>query len=802
MADNEFQTQEQVRPVSQPQVSSAVTSLAYSGSILGDIGARMAQAGSQALAEQMGYQYGKNPQGNLGVPLTKFDQTMMRAYKAQSSAVLSNRANELLLKGQMELAKQDKLTPEYLQAYHNKMRRGLEGISSMAPTGVREQLENKFASSLMTSNANLQIKLTNQQKQDEKNNYMLYMNNIGKNLFNKSYMGFANESQKELEEFYQNNRDKVEARQLTPLQAEQANNSAKLAHFSGLYSNLAIEAMQNGKLTEFMNDFVKSGDVNLNPSEFNEVLSNVTNYVSGQQRQVKNFENIQIGRANLDIERGVMSPEKMADLKNNLSEEGYLSVQAKYFKGLQKTQANTVLLEEGAANYKNPTYMANLTPKERNKIYEYKAQKIQDAYKTEYNENISSDEAKALAVQQSPVPIKAFNDEIDALANSVATIDRAVQMYDQVAESGQSDKLVGVSNNAKNMMELYKHYSQGFDPQTAFQKAHDVVYNMDESRRELIRANYNSWHQKHLSTQAQIDSFVNDLTDMPMFNKPEILDKSHFQAEIIKRFKAHVMDLDGNIELAKKRVQSELSATSGISYVNGKKQYMMGAPEIFTGKSDIAPFVKYDYAQQLQEQLKPYKKAYDKGDLGINDYYEVVMPVSAREAVEAKTQIAVFENDPNRPKPQSLDEMLLTEMSGAENDINKYRDVVRKFESNEPIKVIRHFRDGSKKEYTLAIEPNRYMTETNNPLMRTRGSYIYRLVNEDGQYEHSFLPAMAMNTYYGYRIRQNLINAQYDAYNNIMTKHEDIFERIQNLQKREESKAELVPRFAYGRMGI
>ena len=88
----------------------AMTQLASSSTLLGDIGVKMAQNASQTYQQLRGIEAGKQPSGNLLPPITDADKAFVEGYSAQAEQTLGLQAQQLLQKGQLELNKNYQLS--------------------------------------------------------------------------------------------------------------------------------------------------------------------------------------------------------------------------------------------------------------------------------------------------------------------------------------------------------------------------------------------------------------------------------------------------------------------------------------------------------------------------------------------------------------------------------------------------------------------------------------------------------------------------------------------------------------------
>jgi hypothetical protein len=192
----EIQTLQSQTPLSlttQPQNwVNAMTQIASSSTLLGDIGVKMAQNASQTYQQLRGIEAGKQPSGNLLPPITEADKAFVEGYSAQAEQTLGLQAQQLLQKGQLDLNRSYQLSNSSIQSYSKNMQQGLQQIIEQAPYTIRSKLANQYTAKLEQNVYGLNNQLIGQQKRQEKENSDLYLANQAKNITDLALSGREN----------------------------------------------------------------------------------------------------------------------------------------------------------------------------------------------------------------------------------------------------------------------------------------------------------------------------------------------------------------------------------------------------------------------------------------------------------------------------------------------------------------------------------------------------------------------------------------------------------------------------------
>jgi len=165
-----YHRQERVEVTPVPNFQAVMTEYASGTNWMSSIGSAVASRASTALAEKIGSELGKNPQGTIGIPLTDFDKTMQASYNTQAQATLGLQANKLITDSNLETAQATRITPDLLQKTNDNITTGLKNILKNAPDSIKPSMELQFGNAMLNQNASLSSRMLREQKEDQKNN--------------------------------------------------------------------------------------------------------------------------------------------------------------------------------------------------------------------------------------------------------------------------------------------------------------------------------------------------------------------------------------------------------------------------------------------------------------------------------------------------------------------------------------------------------------------------------------------------------------------------------------------------------
>ena len=252
--------------------------------------------------------------------------------------------------------------------------------------------------------------------------------------------------------------------------------------------------------------------------------------------------------------------------------------------------------------------------------------------------------------------------------------------------------LEGLDEKSIAMYNTYQALRRGLPPQEAAQEAYNSVYNQKPEERKIVEDNWTE----------QIKTIKTDVGKLKYFTNIGGIDASNLvdplgyveQAESIMR--SNYILTKGNLDAAKQMTSDTIKNTYAESNVNGRPETVFYPIEKAIGiPSDGAGYIQDDIIEHVNTALKSGKEAFDKGD---NLYYWEVEP-------RLKTQ-------------ESNKNDLLHSQDLVTKHLMKPFTGVKELSDNEagsPIKIFKHWKNGTRETYSLIVKADPWLAKTANP---------------------------------------------------------------------------------------
>lgn len=692
--------------------------LASTGNIYTEIGSASAQAAHSQLAQMQGTMAGKNPGGKWDTARAMFDPDFAESYNAQAAATLSLHANKLLLDSSVALSKDPNLNAATIANAHSQVAQGMQGIFQNAPAAVKGKLESEYQNQLQTQTAKFQAKMFEQQRDNQKQTGEAFLNQAAKNAFNISMAGSA-QSTKASEDVLANAKkvadNLVANRLMDRAQADNAIDSIKQSSVQGKYVSQGVQAYNDKKLEPFLADLA-SGKVapEVLPADRIKLISAVTSYVG----QIQNLNNQQQTLTMTKFEEKLaLDPSLISgvDLQNTMSSLSPLNaekVQLAYIKAVQKHRSN----QPNVASFTDAGSFSSLTKEQKNNNY-YSLVKAQMQSAADQGQNMSQAEAEVRVASQAGGEVPAFTSGIEGkLLNGTSNqMLEASNQYRIMTDRGYGNK-VQISDKARAAEITFRKALNHMPIEDARVAAIKQTSALSPEEEQAVS---NQWakESKRLTsgniTQSQAGlALVNGITgNQSIFTRGSwpLSNPSVYGQEVFNRYRGYFAVANGNADTAKEMVQQDINNSFGHTQINGRKETtlypvegMLGLPE------NSAPVIIDDVQQTLQDKLKHSKEVFDKG---VSDSYWEVKP---RMTLDERQKLV--EQIKNRPSIAS--ELLHGKgFKEAFHGRNLLSDPIQSESElpNEPLKVVRHFRDGKVQEYDVEIQSSPSFSQTVDP---------------------------------------------------------------------------------------
>lgn len=635
-------------------VQSALTNYADASNWLSSIGSEVATRASNAIAYKIGGELGKNPQGDIGIPLTDFDKVMQESYRTQAQATLGLQANKLITEANIETAKADRITPDLIARTNNKVSIGLKNIFKNAPAELVPHLEAQYGVVQLNQATQLSERMFREQRQDRQNNTALASQMNAEN----AYSFGLNGNEKAGEAAIESTRKLVEAdvasRLLTPVQAKEKVDTVRQSFYSGKLLREYKHAQSLGQGEEYLQALAEKKPSQLTDNDYNAVVRNLVQSIN--QEKILRSQAEALRTQNM-YNRVMSDPTTITGSEWDEYEANVSRIQASKMKfafnqQLKKRQNEDNVSNILSANWDNPTVMSNATAEQKNSTFNKKVNyAMEQSRKTTIPLRspvpLSRDEAEIMVVTNAAAEIPVFTKTIQnkLKSSNPLNVESALFQIHALLQNGNGQALSGLTEQDWSMYSAAQSLRDSPDPIKANQDAHNRIYNQDQ---DIEKLNNQKW-AKILSKNNR-SSISNDTFALQTFgfNRDDFVNRtiaSAYGMNILNKFH-NFFAISGDYEEAKESTQRWVDQNYGDTYINGGKYKTLHPIERqlgFTGR-DGTPYIQQNIIEQFNEKLIPLKEAYDKGIT--NEYWETI-PVKIPEkktlgTFQGKTLLEAF----------------------------------------------------------------------------------------------------------------------------------------------------------------
>lgn len=687
---------ETVQPVRMPDFQSAMTNYADASNWMSFIGSAVAAKASDAVATKIGGEMGKNPQGNIGIPLTDFDKTMQASYNTQAQATLSLQANKLITESNIQTAQASRITPELLDKTNKSITSGLQSILKNAPDAVKPQMEQQFGNAMLDQNKSLSMRMIQEQKEDQRNTNAYASDMNAQHAYSFAINGNDKAAAGAVENTRALNEASVGARLITPEDAKSNIDSARKSYLSGKM----INEYNNAKDKEaYLKSIADKKPGYLSDNDYMSVTNNLMQYVNHQDSLRAQDQQLRLSKFNVSLAQNPMAPDmssQIQDLKNNVSPAAFEKAHLDYIGSLEKFNKENGDLSNALTSWNDPSSFSRLSEKGINKGFDtLVGQRIQQGEMQ--GRPISREDAEvevaASAGGSVPVFTKSINNKM-ATSNPV-NIESAGRQIDRLTEMNAGGALRGITPESKAVYTKYQALRDSMEATKAAQMAYETVYNQDPA---MIKANNEKW-----------TNFLT--TKKPQGQSPDVfalkqvgLDGANMRSptvygnDILEEYKTYFTMLNGDQTNAKKMLDESVKQNYGETRINGTKETTKHPIEKVLNLPDSAiGVVQQDISEQLQATFNSGKALFDKNQ--VNEYWEVAPRKTAQDILTTR----------KASQSELIKQGFKKESIGYES-VNSQE--ISKYNKGAPVEVIRHMRGGKSQKYNVVIQMNPFASLT------------------------------------------------------------------------------------------
>lgn len=714
---------------------------------LSNIGSTVAGFASNAIAAELGGQYGKNPRGTLTPPISDFDKTFTQSYNTQAQATLGLQANKLITDSSLEVARATKITPELIARTSQQVSSGLNNIFRNAPNEIRPHLEYQYGTQQTHQIASLTEKMIKQQQDERVENTKFASKVNAENAYSFAVAGDYKGALAAIEATKKANDADVSAGLSTPLIAKTNVDTAIKSYLSGKYIHEYDRSRAEGKSESFLRDFVDNKPSDISDKDYQSVLANVLQHVNLQHTLLKQDQALTMASFKVKLAENPLSitGSDIAELKSKLDPLQFQEASLSYVQAVKSLQSKKNGVAEALQVYTNINDFPHQTAENKNGAWEatYKAMLQQPQNQ---QAGMTEDTAKLYAAAAAPVAIPRYVQELNAKLNTAdpVNLETAGQALNYMTSHNLNQNIIGVGNQQLAVAEVYKVLRESMNPVEAAQKAHETVFNKSKDQREAnaqaLKDYYRSAKKKNETYFSMIRRIIETPSNLKIRNLPGYTQKAN------SVFETFFNITNGDESTSAKLTKQYMDSQYGKSRVNGDAELMYHPIEKIPGiPEDATGAIQSDLVEQANNRFSEDHKLFQEGK--IDYWFEARQRISADEAMTSKKIVdAINENNAKHPITG-----LIFDVKSKRQELKRHADILKKYNS-QTITIIKHNRSGQDEVFEGAIQANPWAVNTGNPAQPISGGWDLMIKTENGMSNIPLMNPLKSNIQYNPRV--------------------------------------------------
>lgn len=613
-----YKRNESVAVTQFPDLQGAISNYASSSNWMSALGSQVATTSANAIAQKIGGDLGKEPEGDIGIPLTNFDKVMQDSYSTQAQATLGLQANKLITQSNIEAAQASRITPDLIAKTNKNIAIGLQNIFKHAPSNIQPHLESQFGNAMLDQTETLTRRMIGEQKQDRQNNTALAtkMNNehaysFGLNGNDKAALA-AIESTKKLTQA------DVAARLMTPEQAKSHVDAAEISYLSGKASRGYEAARVEGKQAKYLTDLADGKIIKTDNPYYKDIANNLVTYVNQQNSLRSQNEQLLTSTLKTRMIQDVNSitPQDLIDYQKQVSPIQYEKTLSAYYQAKKQATSDDGEYLHLVNNWGDAETLVRSSTKQLNGTFDkLVANKVQ-------NEGISRDDAEVQVALTAAKPIPVFIDSLNTKATSgnPVNIVSAAEQTQSLRELEGGHALIGLSAKAQAIITQFQHQRGSMPDADLARKITDNIINTSKDNQKIIDNIWSMELSKGRASGPRSSKSFADFALQTVGLSGRNLGGTYFNTiygnDIYDQLKSNFDAAKGDFDTAKKMTQDYVDHHYGETRVNGDIQTTDSPIEKFLGYKDphVTPYIQQDAVNQFTAAFEKNKDP--------NDYWE------------------------------------------------------------------------------------------------------------------------------------------------------------------------------------
>lgn len=605
-----------------PDLQSTITQYGQATNWMSAVGSEVAARASNAIAQKIGGEIGKNPKGDIGISFTDFDKVMLQSYNTQAQATLGLQAHKLLTDANIEAASASRITPDLIAKTNQEITLGLKNIFKNAPSEIQPHLEYSYGNMQLDFSEKLTGRMIHEQKEDRRNNTALASSMYSEQAYSLGLSGNDKGGLATIENTKRLSEADVASNLMTPQQAKINVDTARQSYLFGKVTHDYEKARSEGREEAYLRSLADKKPDYLTDAEYKPVTQHLINYSNHQNSLRSQDQQLRLAHYNTTLHTDLdAAATELNELKSTVSAIQFEKVQLDYKKMLSKNNQNDYEIDNFIPEFNNVTSFYKAPNELKDKVFN----RLVVAEVTNGKDEISFDDAQVKIAAMAPGPIKTFVDGLNAKASSgnPHEIETAGKQVHALYEAHAGRTLGGLTSDSKALFSKYDSLRGFMNPVDSARLATDIVYNQASKNYKENQQNWSNFvtaESRGITHSewalSKVGFRVSDFTNPSMAHV--------YGTDVLDLYNTYFNALNGDSVLALKNVKREFDENYGYSYVNGKPFMTLHPVEKILGydSQDVVPAIQMDLIEQLSPKFLPQKEMYDQGKA--SEYWQVI----------------------------------------------------------------------------------------------------------------------------------------------------------------------------------
>ncbi len=598
----------------------AMSRVAQSEAMIGDIGAGLAQTASNEKARLDGIEAAKNPGRELFPAFTQSDKAFVQAYKEEEYSSLLYQGSKYL-NDSYELAAKNP-TAASLNSYEKNAEKALEGYLSNSQADMAPNLQRALGQMYDSKYYQLAHAVEAKNKKDMTTSFKLGFGTDMDNVGNFHLQGMHEAGN----EAYTRNVQRINNALANDLiTADQASEYKKAALVDNQSKYMTYRALENEKeaagegydLLKFMAD---NRDDALTPLQQEQVNRNVKSALDTRQSMIATQQQLDYTKARGMLESGELTPANMIDIQEQLSAQQFATFENEVARYNAKANQTTQALNSMAPNFGDAAAMSQYSNKQMDAVFEQMLQQQKGNAERDGEEFTGSLIEQATIAQGIKREVPMLTKQMDAAINfgSPEQALDAVRAY-QMLKTNNEVSVQSIDPKTKAVGRLYELYANDTSntPSEALNRARGDVYGVSEDVRVERQENMKDYMKaKNLNTyDGKINHITKALDTNHWFSENEIV-----PAGITTKYIELLADMSAVTPLAGDAdalVIEELRKTYKKTRTNNRAEIMKIPPESVL--PNVGNFIENDKVRALKEFVENNAAIRKSGGMTFNE---------------------------------------------------------------------------------------------------------------------------------------------------------------------------------------